>query len=80
MLSLRLNATPTASLGLALAYLGDVMSGTRGIRQNALLTLTLHYPRRGGHPRSAGHQTAMGGQPSLRPNLEVPAPVGFAQA
>ena len=30
--------------GSALAYLGDVMSGTRGIRQNALLTLTLHYP------------------------------------
>ncbi len=30
--------------GSAMSYLGDVMSGTRGIRQNALLTLTIHYP------------------------------------
>lgn len=30
--------------GSAMSYLGDVMSGTRGIRQNAILTLTLHYP------------------------------------
>ena len=30
--------------GSAAAYLGDVMSGTRGIRQNTILTLTLHYP------------------------------------
>ena len=30
--------------GSAVAYLGDVLSGTRGIRQNTILTLTLHYP------------------------------------
>lgn len=30
--------------GSAMSYLGDVMSGTRGIRQNAILTLALHYP------------------------------------
>ena len=29
-----------------MAYLGDVLSGSRGIRQNTILTLTLtlHYP------------------------------------
>ncbi|MBS4050663.1 MAG: type IV secretion system protein TraC [Methylomonas sp.] len=30
--------------GSAKSYLGDILSGTRGIRQNALLSLTLHYP------------------------------------
>ena len=30
--------------GAAVAYLGDVLSGSRGIRQNTILTLTLHYP------------------------------------
>ena len=30
--------------GSAVAYLGDVLSGSRGIRQNTILTLTLHYP------------------------------------
>jgi conjugal transfer ATP-binding protein TraC len=30
--------------GSAKSYLGDILSGTRGIRQNALISLTLHYP------------------------------------
>jgi conjugal transfer ATP-binding protein TraC len=30
--------------GSAKSYLGDILSGTRGVRQNALLSLTLHYP------------------------------------
>ena len=30
--------------GSAKSYLGDILSGTRGIRQNALLSLPLHYP------------------------------------
>jgi conjugal transfer ATP-binding protein TraC len=30
--------------GSAKSYLGDLLSGTRGIRQNALISLTLHYP------------------------------------
>ncbi|MEN9680598.1 MAG: hypothetical protein RLZZ627_491 [Pseudomonadota bacterium] len=30
--------------GSARSYLGDVLSGARGIRQNCLITLTLHYP------------------------------------
>ena len=30
--------------GSAKSYLGDVLSGSRGIRQNCLITLTLHYP------------------------------------
>ena len=30
--------------GSAMSYLGDVLSGTRGIRQNTLLSLTIHYP------------------------------------
>jgi len=37
-------------------------------------------PRRGGHPRIVGCQAAMGGQPSLRANPEVPAAVGHTQA
>ena len=30
--------------GSARSYLGDVLSGARGIKQNCLITLTLHYP------------------------------------
>jgi conjugal transfer ATP-binding protein TraC len=30
--------------GSAKSYLGDILSGTRGIRQNTLISLTLHYP------------------------------------
>lgn len=30
--------------GSAQRYLGDPLSGTRGIRQNILITITLHYP------------------------------------
>ncbi len=30
--------------GSAKSYLGDLLSGTRGIRQNTLISLTLHYP------------------------------------
>ncbi|WGS88655.1 type IV secretion system protein TraC [Methylomonas sp. UP202] len=30
--------------GSALSYLGDLLSGARGIRDNVLLTVTLHYP------------------------------------
>lgn len=30
--------------GGAKSYLGDLLSGTRGIRQNVLITVTLHYP------------------------------------
>jgi hypothetical protein len=30
--------------GSAKSYLGDLLSGTRGIRQNALISLTIHYP------------------------------------
>ena len=30
--------------GSAKSYLGDLLSGSRGIRQNTLLSLTLHYP------------------------------------
>ena len=30
--------------GSARSYLGDVLSGARGIRQNCLISLTLHYP------------------------------------
>jgi conjugal transfer ATP-binding protein TraC len=30
--------------GSAQQYLGDLLSGTRGIRQNVLITVTLHYP------------------------------------
>ena len=30
--------------GSAKSYLGDLLSGSRGIRQNALISLTLHYP------------------------------------
>lgn len=33
-----------APLGGALRYLGDLLSGSRGIRQNVLLGMTLHYP------------------------------------
>lgn len=34
----------SAPLGGALRYLGDLLSGSRGIRQNVLLGMTLHYP------------------------------------
>ena len=33
-----------APMGGALRYLGDLLSGSRGIRQNVLLGMTLHYP------------------------------------
>lgn len=34
--------------GLAARYLGDPLSGTRGIRHNVLLTMTLHFPEQEG--------------------------------
>lgn len=39
----------TAPLGSALRYLGDLLSGSRGIRQNLLLGMTLHYPEAEAH-------------------------------
>lgn len=38
-----------APLGGALRYLGDLLSGSRGIRQNVLLGVTLHYPEAESH-------------------------------
>ena len=32
------------AFGAAQHYLGDLLTGSRGIRQNALITVTLHYP------------------------------------
>jgi len=39
----------SAPLGGALRYLGDLLSGSRGIRQNVLLGMTLHYPEAESH-------------------------------
>ncbi|MEY2696776.1 MAG: hypothetical protein RL333_914, partial [Pseudomonadota bacterium] len=39
----------SAPLGGALRYLGDLLSGSRGIRQNVLIGMTLHYPESESH-------------------------------
>ena len=44
----------SAPLGGALRYLGDLLSGSRGIRQNVLLGMTLHYPEIESHKTRIG--------------------------
>ena len=39
----------SAPMGGALRYLGDLLSGSRGIRQNVLIGMTLHYPESESH-------------------------------
>ena len=66
--------------GSAKSYLGDILSGTRGIRQNALISLTLHYPDAESTPRPSGIGQTVHYQSGQYADCPLPAGAGATQA